>query len=144
MPGCDRRFVADPKTGPVPEATKDLVRRLLAEHGNPGHRAGRRGVPVVAPRVRQRAVSTGDPTSRDRPKKCGPVVIEADELWSFVGSKGDVHWVWVALDLGTRRVLAMVLGDRSAATAQRLWDALPRGTGPGSPCTPTSSPRTVA
>ncbi|MBP3954353.1 IS1 family transposase [Gemmata sp. G18] len=54
-------------------------------------------------------------------------MIEADELWSFVGSKGDVHWVWVALDLGTRRVLAMVLGDRSAATAQRLWDALPRG-----------------
>jgi insertion element IS1 protein InsB len=28
---CDRRFVAAPKTGPVPEATKDLIRRLLAE-----------------------------------------------------------------------------------------------------------------
>ena len=54
-------------------------------------------------------------------------MIEADELWSFVGSKGDVHWVWVALDAGTRRVLAMVVGDRSAATAQRLWAALPRG-----------------
>ena len=54
-------------------------------------------------------------------------MIEADELWSFVGSKGDVHWVWVALDAGTRRVLAMVVGDRSAATARRLWDALPRG-----------------
>lgn len=54
-------------------------------------------------------------------------MIEADELWSFVGSKGDVHWVWVALDVGTRRVLAMVVGDRSAATAKRLWDALPRG-----------------
>ena len=54
-------------------------------------------------------------------------MIEADELWSFVGSKGDVHWVWVALDAVTRRVLAMVVGDRSAATARRLWDALPRG-----------------
>lgn len=52
-------------------------------------------------------------------------MIEADELWSFVGSKGDAHWVWVALDADTRRVLAMVVGDRSAATAQRLWDALP-------------------
>ena len=29
--GCDRRFVAAPKTGPVPEATQDLVRRLLSE-----------------------------------------------------------------------------------------------------------------
>jgi insertion element IS1 protein InsB len=54
-------------------------------------------------------------------------VIEADELWSFVGSKDQVRWVWVALDAGTRRVLAMVVGDRSAATAQRLWGALPRG-----------------
>jgi insertion element IS1 protein InsB len=44
-----------------------------------------------------------------------------------VGSKADVHWVWVALEADTRRVLAMVVGDRSAATAQRLWGALPRG-----------------
>ena len=28
---CQRRFVAHPKKGPVPEATKELVRRLLAE-----------------------------------------------------------------------------------------------------------------
>jgi IS1 family transposase len=52
-------------------------------------------------------------------------VIEADELWSFVASKAEVRWVWVALDAGTRRVLGMVVGDRSAATAGRLWDALP-------------------
>jgi insertion element IS1 protein InsB len=29
--GCGRQFVADPKKGPVPEATKALVRRLLLE-----------------------------------------------------------------------------------------------------------------
>jgi IS1 family transposase len=52
-------------------------------------------------------------------------VIEADELWSFVGDKRDVWWVWVALDADTRQVVAMAAGDRSAATAQRLWDALP-------------------
>jgi transposase-like protein len=28
---CRRRFVAQPKKGPVPEAKKELVRRLLAE-----------------------------------------------------------------------------------------------------------------
>ena len=50
-------------------------------------------------------------------------MIEADELRSFVGSKADVRWVWVALDAITRRVLAMVVGDRSAGTARRLWDA---------------------
>ena len=52
-------------------------------------------------------------------------MIEADELWSFVGHKGRVRWVWAALDAGTRQVVAMVVGDRSEATACRLWDALP-------------------
>jgi insertion element IS1 protein InsB len=52
-------------------------------------------------------------------------VIEADELWSFVGSKGDVWWVWAAVDAGTRQVVAMAAGDRSEATARYLWEALP-------------------
>ena len=30
-PDCGRQFVAAPKKGPVPEATRGLVRRLLAE-----------------------------------------------------------------------------------------------------------------
>ena len=58
-------------------------------------------------------------------KKSGEVVIEADELWSFVGSKRDKWWVWVALDAGTRQVVAMVAGDRTVATARCLWEALP-------------------
>src|SRR5262249_51662856 len=33
----------------------------------------------------------------------GRLVIEADELWSFVGDKRDVWWVWVALDADTRQ-----------------------------------------
>jgi IS1 family transposase len=52
-------------------------------------------------------------------------VIEADELWSFVGGKTDVWWVWAALDADTRQVVAMVAGDRSEATAKYLWEALP-------------------
>ena len=52
-------------------------------------------------------------------------MIEADELWSFVRSKASVPWVWVALDADTRRVVAVVVGDRSEFTAQCLWDLLP-------------------
>ena len=52
-------------------------------------------------------------------------MIEADELWSFVGRKRDDWWVWVALDADTRQVVAMVCGDRSERTCQCLWDALP-------------------
>ena len=59
-------------------------------------------------------------------KKSGEIVIEADELWSFVGAKREVWWVWVALDKDTRQVVAMVAGDRSERTARCLWDALPQ------------------
>ncbi len=54
------------------------------------------------------------------------VVIEADELWSFIGSKRQVWWVWVALDARTRQVVGMAVGDRDQFTAECLWDALPR------------------
>lgn len=46
-------------------------------------------------------------------------------MWSFVGTKRERWWVWVALDADTRQVVAMVAGDRNVATAQCLWDALP-------------------
>jgi insertion element IS1 protein InsB len=52
-------------------------------------------------------------------------VIEADEMWSFVGKKLVVVWVWGALDAETRAVVAMVTGDRSEATARALFAALP-------------------
>lgn len=62
---------------------------------------------------------------RTAQKKSGGLILEADEMWSFVGEKRTVWWAWVALDAETRRVVAMIFGDRSEHTAQCLWDALP-------------------
>jgi len=45
-------------------------------------------------------------------------------MWSYVGSKAEVWWIWVALDAETGQVVAMVAGDRSETTARCLWDAL--------------------
>jgi len=47
-------------------------------------------------------------------------------MWSYVGRKREVWWIWAALDAETRHV-AMVAGDRSEYTARCLWDALPDG-----------------
>jgi IS1 family transposase len=63
--------------------------------------------------------------ARAAEKKSGDLILEADELWSFVRTKRDQWWVWVALDADTRQVVAMVVGDRSEATARDLWEALP-------------------
>ena len=73
-------------------------------------------------------------------KKSAEVVVEADELWSFVGTKRDPWWVWVALDKDTRQVVAMVAGDRSDRTARCLWDALPGACGTPSCSVETSYP----
>jgi insertion element IS1 protein InsB len=50
---------------------------------------------------------------------------ETDELWSFVGFKANKQWVWVALDSRTRQIVAFHVGDRSAASALALWQAIP-------------------
>ncbi len=60
-------------------------------------------------------------------KKSGRLTLEADGMWSFVGRKREVWWIWVALDAVTRQVVAMVAGDRSEYTARCLWEALPDG-----------------
>ena len=61
-------------------------------------------------------------------------MLELDELWSFVYRKGDKVWVWLALCRETRQVVAFVMGDRSGATCERLWRAIPesyKGRQPG-------------
>lgn len=55
----------------------------------------------------------------------GIFLLEADELWNFVGHKGNQQWLWVVLERRSQRILAWVNGDRTAATAQRLWKRLP-------------------
>ena len=47
-------------------------------------------------------------------------------MWSFVGKKREKWWVWVALDADSRQVVGMAVGDRSEATARRLWKSVPR------------------
>ena len=53
------------------------------------------------------------------------MILECDELWSFVGSKANKQWIWIALDADSREVVALVVGDRSEVTARALWLALP-------------------
>ena len=52
---------------------------------------------------------------------------EADELWSFVGTKANRQWVWIAMDAMTRQIIAFHVGDRSGQSAQALWGKIPTG-----------------
>ncbi|MBC6479230.1 MAG: IS1 family transposase [Hormoscilla sp. GM7CHS1pb] len=48
----------------------------------------------------------------DKPK--GKLSIECDEMWSFVGKKGNKQWIWLALDTKTREIVGLYVGDRSS------------------------------
>lgn len=52
-------------------------------------------------------------------------VLEMDELWSYVGSKDNPVWIWLALEVRSRRIVSIALGDRSEQMAQQLYEGLP-------------------
>jgi len=59
------------------------------------------------------------------PENPKSVVLELDELWSFVRSKDRKRWIWLALCRQTRQVVACVIGGRSEATCKQLWRSIP-------------------
>lgn len=58
-------------------------------------------------------------------KTGGRLIIECDEVWSFVIKHDNKQWVWLAIDRDTREIVGLYMGDRSAQSAQHLWDSLP-------------------
>lgn len=46
-------------------------------------------------------------------------------MWSFVGNKDHKVWVWLAIDIESREIVGVFIGDRSRRSAQQLWQSLP-------------------
>ncbi len=74
--------------------------------------------------LRQPEVSSCRAASSGRRKK-GALIIECDELWSFVGSKQNKQWVWLAQDRNTREIVGCHIGARDETGAVALWQSLP-------------------
>jgi len=55
----------------------------------------------------------------------GSATLELDELWSFVRSRNNKQWIWIALCRDTRQIVAYYVGDRSEASCRRLWERIP-------------------
>ena len=123
---CGRQFVEHPKKQPISQETKALLDRLLLERLS---LAGIARVTGVSERWLQGYVNAtyGRTPRRVEVKKKAPgrLTIECDELWSFVGDKGQVQWVWLAIDADSREIVGVFVGDRSGASAQALWRSLP-------------------
>ena len=49
---------------------------------------------------------------------------EADEFWSYVGSKANQRWTWYAMDKSSGIILAWVNGRRTDKSFEKLLDLL--------------------
>jgi len=58
-------------------------------------------------------------------KSKGRLTIECDEMWSFVASKENEFYIWLAIDRDTREIVGCYMGDRACKSARKLWESLP-------------------
>ena len=123
---CGRQFVENPKQSRISDESKSLVDKLLLERIS---LAGIARVVEVSERWLQNYVNekyNSIPLEvKVMAKSSFRLTIQCDEMWSFVGKRDNKQWVWLALDRNTREIVGVHVGDRSADSAQSLWDSLP-------------------
>ena len=58
-------------------------------------------------------------------QKKGKLVIQCDEMWSFVSCKDNKQWIGLAIDILTKEIVGVYIGKRHETGAIGLWDSLP-------------------
>jgi IS1 family transposase len=129
---CGRAFVRNPANPVITAEQRALIERLLLE------RISLRGIcravgvglqgllRLMVERFQEASAHLYvEPPSGPRAGIVRRLEAEMDELWSFVGTKANRHWVWIAMDAVTRQVVAFHVGDRSGQSAQALWEKIP-------------------
>ena len=53
------------------------------------------------------------------------LVLGIDEMWSFVGSKRNKVWIWLAIASLTKEIVGIHVGSRERIAARQLWESLP-------------------
>lgn len=132
---CKKQFVLDPQQKIIDERTRELISKTLLE------RVSLEGVcrifDVSMPWLLEFITSL----INKLPENLNAEVVqendeievvvldyeslEADELWSYVGSKKNPQWLWLVMHSRTRQVVAMEVGPRNKQTAERLFHKLP-------------------
>jgi IS1 family transposase/transposase-like protein len=123
---CGRQFVEAPRQKIISEETKALIDKLLLEKIP---LAGIARVCDVSETWLQDYVNRKYEAIPQQvnvsAKKKGRLTIQCDEMWSFVGNKDNKQWIWLAVDVDTREIVGVHIGDRSEQGAKKLWDSLP-------------------
>lgn len=128
---CKRQFVNDPEQKIVKQETRNLVKKTLLE------RVSLNGITrifdVSMPWLLDFMMHIFDELPDDL---CANVSIceaadveiaefEADELWSFVSSKKNRQWLWLAIHRPTKQIIAMHVGQRTQRDAEIFFEKFP-------------------
>jgi insertion element IS1 protein InsB len=133
---CDRQFLENSQDRFITEYEKNLIRKLLLE------RISLAGICRVVKVSYNWLLNFAEEEYKKAPDHLNVIlpkssnfsdefkieVCEGDELWSFVGNRKDkknVVWVWLIIHVESRQIMSLYCGDRTAKSAQKLWDKLP-------------------
>ena len=127
---CQRQFVLAPQQKVIDDQTKSLIRKTLFE------RVSLEGVCRIFDVSMPWLLEFMDEIVAALPKDLNAevvrenddievVLLEADEQWSYVGSKENPQWLWLVMHSKTRQIVAMQVGKRDKQTAEKLFAKLP-------------------
>ena len=125
---CGRQFIENPqnKNQPISEDIVKIIDKLLLERLS---LAGIARVTGVSIRWLQNYVnekySQIEKKVKVTKKSKRRLTIECDEMWSFVQNKKAKYWIWLAIDVETREIVGVHIGQRDVQAAQKLWKSLP-------------------
>jgi IS1 family transposase/transposase-like protein len=123
---CHRQFVENPKSRTIPPYKIEIIDKLLLERISLAGIARAVGVSIrwlqnyVNNKFKQIQQEVQIPV-----KEKGRLIIEADEMHTYIGNKRNVQWLWLAQDAETREIVGVYLGNRDAQSALALWKSLP-------------------
>jgi IS1 family transposase/transposase-like protein len=123
---CGRQFVQHPENKIIPESLKNIIDNLLLEKIPLAGIA--RAVNVSETWLQQYVNKKYEETPKVvnvTHKAKGKMIIECDEMWSYVGKKSNKKWIWMAKDRATGEVVGVYVGSRDKEGAKGLWDSLP-------------------
>lgn len=127
---CGRQFVLKPTQKIIDEKTRALIRRVLLERISLEGvcRAFEVSMPWLLEFIDSLIAELPEHLNAEvvtEDDEIEVVVLEADEQWSYVGSKRNPQWLWLIMHSKTRQVVAMQVGPRNKQTAEKLFFKLP-------------------
>ena len=124
---CKKQFIENPINKKISQEKIDLIDRLLLEKIPLAgiSRAVEVSISWIQKYVNEKFANIKQEFKVDKTIDTKNIIIQCDEMWSFVGKKAKKAWIWIALEKQSRKIVGLHIGDRSAIGATALYESIP-------------------